>query len=71
MMAELRCFPGKNDEDRLRNLLRLMRPGDLPQRHGINQVDVPVHQSGKRFLGFAARILSYEFQVINHHHSIP
>ena len=48
VMAQLDRLSCEQDKDRLRNFLRLMRIADVPQCHGINQIDVPSHQRGKR-----------------------
>ena len=37
---------------------------DVPQRHGINQIDMPRHQRGKRFIGLVFRVLLQQCAVI-------
>jgi hypothetical protein len=46
-----------------------MRVADVPQRDGINQIDVPRYQLGKGFVGMVFRILSQQHAVIRLLHS--
>jgi hypothetical protein len=39
---------------------------DLPQRGGIDQVDVPPHQFGKGILGFGHGIAAEQFTIGRH-----
>ena len=41
----------QNDKHGLRDVLRVLRIGRVPQRHGMDEGDVPLHQRGKGFLG--------------------
>ena len=60
-------FPRQNDEYDLSNFFRHMRIADPAQGDGIDQMDVPRNQRGKRFLGIALGVLSYERHDIGHH----
>ena len=51
--AERPRLARQNDEHRLRDFLGQIRIADLPQRHGINQIDVARHERGERLLGIA------------------
>jgi hypothetical protein len=44
VMMQLSRLSGQQDKDGLRDFRRLMRIVDMPQRDGINQIDVPRHQ---------------------------
>ena len=63
-MTQLRRLFCQNDKDSLRNFLCVMRVADVPQCDGINQVDVPRHQLGERFIGMIFRILPQQHAVI-------
>jgi predicted RNase H-like HicB family nuclease len=47
-----------------------MRVAHLPQRHGINQIDVPRHERGERGLGIVTGEFPQKAQVIIHLSSI-
>src|SRR5213593_1125658 len=47
-----------------------MRVANLAERNGIDQIDMPRHQGGKRLLGFASCILLHELHVIDRHSPI-
>ena len=63
-MAQLPRFARQNDEDRLRDFLGMVRVARLPERHGINQVDMPRHQGGESFPGIVPGILAQQHAVI-------
>ena len=50
-VAERIRLARKNDKNRLRDFFRQMRVTHLPQRDGINQVDVTRDECGKRRFG--------------------
>ena len=50
-MTQLRRLLRQENENRLHDLLGLMRSADAPQRHGMNQIDVPCDQRGKGSFG--------------------
>jgi hypothetical protein len=56
-------FP-ENNENRLRDFLGVMGIANLPERDGINQTDVPRHQSGKRFVRIASRKFLQQLGVL-------
>ena len=56
-VAQLAGFPREDEEDGLRNLLCLVRITDLPQRDGINEIDVPRGQFSERFFGIVFGVL--------------
>ena len=68
-MPQWRRLFRQNDEDRLGDFLGMMRIADLPQRDGINQIDVPRHQRGKGLVGMIFRILPQQRAVIRGLHS--
>ena len=51
------------------DLLRVMRIGHPPQRDGINQIDVPRHQRGKRLVGIIFHVLPQQRAVVRLLHS--
>ena len=51
LLAEQGGFARKDDEYRLRHFFREMRVAHSAHCHGINQVNVPLHQRGKSRLG--------------------
>jgi hypothetical protein len=53
---------------RLGDLLRLMMVADVTQRRGINQVNMPRHQRGKRLFAIAQRIFPQQCHVIHRQH---
>ncbi|MGO8766386.1 MAG: hypothetical protein ACLQSR_14765 [Limisphaerales bacterium] len=57
----------QNDENRLRDFLRQMQVMHLPPSDGINEIDMPRHQRGKRFLRILARVIAHQFHVIGDH----
>ena len=59
----------ESDKDGLCDFLGLMRVSDVPQRDGINQIDVPRYQLGKGFVGMIFRILPQQHAVIRLLHS--
>ncbi len=69
VMPQLRRLFRQDDVDRLRDFLRVMRIAHLPQRDGINQIDVPYHQRGKRLVGIIVRILPQQRAVVRWLHS--
>ncbi|HEX5398918.1 MAG TPA: hypothetical protein VFY06_07710 [Verrucomicrobiae bacterium] len=56
---------GQNDEDRLGDFLGLMRVAHVPQRDGIDQVDMPRHQFAERLVGMAPDELAQQRAVIH------
>ena len=57
----------KVGENRLGHVLRQVGVAvDLPQRRGIDQVDVPTHQFGKVFLGFSPGVAAEQFAIGRH-----
>ena len=63
-MPQLPGFARQNDENGLRDFLGMMRIADLPQRDRIDQIDVPRHQRGKRFVGIIFRISPQQRAVV-------
>ena len=54
-------------ENRLGHVLRQVRVAvDLPQRRGIDQVDVPPHQFGKGLFGFGPGVAAEQFGIGRH-----
>ncbi len=51
------------------DFLRVMRIGHSPERDGINQIDVPRHQRGKRLIGIIFRVLPQQRAVVRWLHS--
>jgi hypothetical protein len=49
---EGRGLAGQNQKDRLGDVLGQVRVANLAQGGGVNQVEVPVDQFGKGFIGF-------------------
>ncbi len=58
----------QNDEDRLRDFLRVMRIAGEPQRGGMDEVHIPGGERVKRRLGFAAGVFREQFMVIQSGH---
>jgi hypothetical protein len=57
----------KIGENRLGHVLRQVGVAvDLPQRRGIDQVDVPLHQFSKGFLGFGSGVAAEQFGIGRH-----
>ena len=54
---------GEHDEYILRDLLGQSRVPDLPERRGINQVDVPRHQRAKGGFRAARGVVGHEFAI--------
>jgi hypothetical protein len=44
-----------------------MRVANLAQRNGMNQIDMPQYQRGKRFLGTAQGIFPQQHYVVGRH----
>ena len=57
------CFPGKNNENGLRDVPGGVRVAGLPQRGGKNQVHVPRHQCRKCVLRILKDVLPQQFHV--------
>jgi hypothetical protein len=57
-------------EDGLGDFLGELRGTDLPERGGINQVQVAVCERGKGFFGFVPRVVLQQFQVASHRFQI-
>jgi hypothetical protein len=52
---------------RLGDFFRQMRIAHLTKGDGINQIDVPRYQSGKRLLGITLGVFPQQRQVIDDH----
>ena len=58
-------------ENGLGHILRQVRVAvDLPQRRGINEVEMPPHQFSKGFLGFGSGVAAEQFGIGRHVHLI-
>ena len=64
VVAQAQRLLGQDNEDRLRDFLRLMRVADLPQGHRIHQVNMPRHQLGERLVGTVRGVLAQQRAVI-------
>ena len=64
-MAQPACFLRKNDENRLRDLFRLLGSHHVPQRNGINQVDIARYQPREGILGMLLAISPQQRAVIH------
>jgi hypothetical protein len=56
---------GEVSEDGLGDLGELWR-ADLPERGGIDKVQMAPHQRGEVFLRFVSRVIAQQFQVVCH-----
>ena len=59
-----RGFLGKDDKDDLRYLLGMLRIAALPQRDGIDEIDVPGDERGKGFVRSAFHVAPQQRGVI-------
>ena len=69
-VAKRVCLARENDEHRLCDFLRQMRVAHLPQRHGIDEIDVAHNECGERLLGIAPGIFLQQRDVVIGHFQI-
>ncbi len=60
----------EDDEDGLRDFFRRVRIANVPQRGGINEVNVPHGERGKRGLGIFHGVLPQQLDVVRSGHSL-
>jgi len=60
-------FLSEDDKNCLSYIFREMRKVRLPQGHGMNQIDVTVHQGTESLLGIGPRILVQKIHVAGFH----
>jgi hypothetical protein len=56
---------GKDEEDRLGHVLRVLGVGNATQRDGVNQIDVTTNQLGKGRFRFAAGVFPHQVHVFH------
>jgi hypothetical protein len=66
LVAERVRLAREDDENRLRDFLGQIRVAHLPQRDGINEIDMARDERGERRLGIVPRMVTQQVQIVIH-----